>query len=75
LLDESALTQFMQDTSLPPMLEEEEEANAPTQDMIDQELYGEENDVCAQMETQMNMVLPNPDANMEQEEEIELVEI
>jgi len=75
LLDESALTQFIQDTSLPPVLEEEEEANAPTQDMIDQELYGEENDVCAQMETQMNMVLPNPDANMEQEEEIELVEI
>jgi DNA-directed RNA polymerase II subunit RPB1 len=75
LLDESALTQFMQDTSLPPVLEEEQENDAPTQEMIDQELYGEENDVCAQMETQMNMVLPNPDTHLEQEEEIELVEI
>jgi hypothetical protein len=65
----------MQDTALPPMLEEEEETDAPDQEMINQELYSEENDLCSQMETQMNMVLPSTQANLQEEEDIELVEI
>jgi DNA-directed RNA polymerase beta' subunit len=74
LLDEAALPRLLQD--LPPIEEEEEEeVNAPTQNMINQELYGEETDACARLETQMNMVLPTTTANLIEEDDIELVEI
>jgi hypothetical protein len=75
LLDETALTSFLQDTSLPSMEEGEEEEDAIDQTLVDEELYGTSNDACAQLEVQMNLVLPNPDANLAEEEEIELVEV
>jgi DNA-directed RNA polymerase beta' subunit len=74
LLDESALLGLLEDTSLPPVEEGEEEADGPTQDMIDAELNPLQTDACDKVYTQMNMVLPNADTVLE-EEDIELVEI
>lgn len=77
MLDEVALPRLME--GLPPVEEEEEEEEFQlTQDMINQELYGRNtNDACAQVETRMNMILPNPDGGrpVMEEEDIELVEI
>jgi len=76
LLDEKALETFISDPSLAPVEEEEEEKELD-QSTIDQELYGVPTDACALLETQMNMVLPNPKQTeyVEEEEAIELVEI
>lgn len=74
LLDEAALPRLLEGLPLTEE-EEEEEGGAPDQSEIDQELYGEKMDPCSQVETQMNMILPNPDANLMEEEDIELVEL
>ena len=74
LLDEAALPRLLEGLPLTEE-EEEEEGGVPDQSEIDQELYGEKMDPCSQVETQMNMILPNPDANLMDEEEIELVEL
>jgi DNA-directed RNA polymerase II subunit RPB1 len=74
LLDEKTLETFLSDPSLAPMEEEEEEEEL-TQSNIDKELYGTPADSCALLETQMNMILPNPKVHIEEEEMIELVEI
>jgi DNA-directed RNA polymerase II subunit RPB1 len=77
LLDEKALETFISDPSLAPMEEEMEEEQELDQSEIDKELYGVPTDACALLETQMNMVLPNPKQTeyIEEEEAIELVEI
>ena len=78
MLDEVALPRLME--GLPPVEEDEEEEEEfqITQDMINQELYGRNtNDACAQVETRMNMILPNPDGGrpVMEEDDVELVEI
>ena len=77
MLDEVALPRLME--GLPPMEEEEEEQEFQiTQDMIHQELYGQNtNDACAQLETRMNMIIPNPEGErpIMEEDDVELVEI
>jgi DNA-directed RNA polymerase beta' subunit len=77
MLDEVALPRLME--GLPPMEEEEEEQEFQiTQDMINQELYGQNtNDACAQLETRMNMIIPNPEGErpIMEEDDVELVEI
>ena len=73
LLDEIALPRLME--GLPPLPEYEEEEDAPSQNMIDQVLYGEENDLCSQIQTQMNLALPGETANLEDEDDIEIKEV
>jgi DNA-directed RNA polymerase beta' subunit len=72
LLDEDALPKLMEGL---PSVEEEEEDEGPTQEQIDEQLYGQSRDACAQLETQMNMILPDPDANLQGEDDIELIEV
>jgi len=76
LLDEKALETYLSDPSLAPV-EEEEEEEGLDQSAMNQELYGAPVDTCALLETQMNMILPNPKHKeyVEDEETIELVEI
>ena len=45
------------------------------QDDIDSILNAEAKDVCSQIDAQMNLVLPTPNVNLNEEEEIELVEV
>lgn len=73
LLDEDALPRLME--GLPPMPVEDEEEELPDQELIDQELFGEDNDQCSQLQTQMNMVLPVAGADLKDEEDIEIVEL
>jgi len=75
LLDEAALMGLMEDSSLPPVEEGDEEEDGPTQEMIDAELNPLHADECDKVYTQMNMVLPNADTTLEGEDDIELVEI
>ena len=72
LLDESALVGMME--GLEPLEEDEEEINIPDQDAINSELYENDNDQCAQLQTQMNMTLPIGGAQIE-EDDIEIVAI
>ena len=73
ILDEAALPRLME--GLPAVEEEEDEdEEAPTQEMIDQEIYGVDNSACAQVQTTMNMILPNTDTRIE-EDDVELVAI
>jgi DNA-directed RNA polymerase beta' subunit len=72
LLDEDALPKLMEGL---PSVEEEEEDEGPTQEQIDDQLYGQSKDACAQLETRMNMILPEPDANLRDEDDIEIIEV
>jgi DNA-directed RNA polymerase beta' subunit len=72
LLDEDALPKLMEGL---PDVEEEEDEEGPTQEQIDEQLYGQSKDACAQLETQMNMILPDPDANLQDEDDIEIIEL
>jgi hypothetical protein len=48
----------------------------PDQNMLNAERFGDdENDHCAQLQTQMNMTLPVAGTQLEDEEEIEVVAI
>ena len=71
LLDEAALPGLMKD--LAPLPEDEEEIEGVGQDALNAELYEKDDDLCAQLQTQMNMTLPNAGTNLEEEEEIEIV--
>ncbi len=73
LLDEAALPKLME--GMAPLPEEEEEEAELDQEMIDQELYGVDNDPCAQVQTQMNMTLPVATTDLQDEEDIEIKEI
>jgi DNA-directed RNA polymerase II subunit RPB1 len=70
LLDEAALPRLME--GLPPIEEGEEEDELVAQELRNAELYGVDDDTCAQLESRMNMVLPKT-TELEDEEEIELV--
>jgi DNA-directed RNA polymerase II subunit RPB1 len=73
LLDEVALPKLL--ASLPEEEEKEEQEEATyTQEDLDENLYSEE-DLCARVETQMNLILPNSETRITEEEDIELVEI
>jgi DNA-directed RNA polymerase beta' subunit len=73
LLDESALQRLME--GLPPLAEsdqyDEEEAEAPTQEEVDAELYVDPNDVCSSTQMKMNVTMP-PAATLMEEPEMEL---
>ena len=73
LLDEVALPKLLEGL---PEVEEKEEDEEPTytQEEMDENLYGEE-DLCARVETQMNLILPNSETRITEEEDIELVEL
>jgi hypothetical protein len=58
---------------LAPLPEDEEEIEGVDQEALNAELYEKDDDVCAQLQTQMNMTLPNAGTNLEDEEEIEIV--
>jgi DNA-directed RNA polymerase beta' subunit len=73
LLDEVALPKLLEGLPQEDEKEEEEEAGY-TQEELDEDLYGEE-DLCARVETQMNLILPNSETRITEEEDIELVEI
>lgn len=71
LLDEQALFRLMK--GLPPTaatIEEEEEA--PSDDVIDSLIYGNPDDPCASVQTQMNMMLPPKTEINDDEGDIEL---
>jgi DNA-directed RNA polymerase II subunit RPB1 len=74
LLDEEAHAKLLQNTPIEEEDEEEEE-DVLNQDDIDAMLNAEAKDVCSQIDAQMNLVLPTPNVNMNEEEEIELVEV
>ena len=73
LLDESALQRLME--GLPPLAEsdqyEDEEAEAPTQEEVDAELYVDPNDVCSSTQMKMNVTMP-PAATLMEEPDMEL---
>jgi DNA-directed RNA polymerase II subunit RPB1 len=72
LLDEAALPGLMKD--LQPLPEDEEEVELPDQNVLNSERFSDdENDHCAQLQTQMNMTLPVAGTQLEDEEEIEIV--
>jgi DNA-directed RNA polymerase beta' subunit len=73
LLDEVALPKLLEGL---PEYEEKEEQEEPvyTQEEMDENLYGEE-DLCGRVESQMNMILPNSETRITEEEDIELVEL
>lgn len=75
LLDEDALVGLLK--TMPPVEEGEEEAEeeGPSDELIDEVMYGKEVDPCARIESHMNMILPNVEATLNDEEEIEIVEI
>jgi DNA-directed RNA polymerase II subunit RPB1 len=73
LLDEVALPKLLEGLPVGEEKEDEEEAGY-TQEELDENLYGEE-DLCARVETQMNLILPNSETRITEEEDIELVEI
>jgi len=74
LLDEDALVGLLK--TMPAVDEEEEdEEEGPSDEMIDEVMYGKEVDPCARIESHMNMILPNVEATLNDEEEIEIVEI
>ena len=71
LLDEAALPRLME--GLSPMEEdEEEEVDAADASAVNQELYATDDSACARVETQMNMILPNPQRSMMEEDDVEL---
>ena len=70
LLDEAALPRLLE--GLPPIEEGEYEEELIDQELRNAELYGVDDDACAQLETRMNMVLPKA-ADLQDEDEIELV--
>ena len=74
LLDETMLPELMKDMG---EIEEDddEEEDAPNSAAINMELYGQAVDPCSQVETQMNVILPNPVVQADEEEDIELVEL
>lgn len=72
LLDEAALPRLLE--GLPPVEVEEEEEEAPTQEMINSELYGADHDLCTQTQLSMNMTLPVATSAVE-EDEIEIMEV
>ena len=74
LLDEEAHAKLLQNTPIEEE-EEEEEEDVLNQDDIDSMLNAEAKDMCSQIDAQMNLVLPTPNVNMNEEEEIELVEM
>jgi hypothetical protein len=73
LLDEFVLKKLMQST---PIQEEDDiqEEDVMDEEAIEKALYEESRDVCSQLDVQMNLVLPTPNVNLE-EEDIELVEV
>jgi DNA-directed RNA polymerase subunit A" len=73
LLDEVALPKLLEGLPVGEEKDDEEEAEY-TQQELDENLYGEE-DLCARVETQMNLILPNSETRITEEEDIELVEI
>jgi DNA-directed RNA polymerase beta' subunit len=75
LLDEDALVGLLK--TMPAVEEEgeEDEEEGPSDEMIDDVMYGKEVDPCARIESHMNMILPNVEATLNDEEEIEIVEI
>jgi len=75
LLDEEALVRLLE--GMPPVEDEEEEdmSKENMEQMMEDALYGEEADACTRLESQMNMVLPNPSMARVEEEDIELVEL
>ena len=74
LLDEAALPGLMK--GLEPLPEDEEEVVVPDQNILNAERFGDdENDHCAQLQTQMNMTLPVAGIQLEDEEEIEIMTI
>jgi len=74
LLDEDAHAKLVQSTPIEEE-EEEEEEDAINQDDIDSMLNADAKDVCSQIDAQMNLVLPTPNVNLNEEDEIELVEV
>jgi len=72
LLDEAALPRLME--GLPALPVDDEEVEIPDQEVLNAELYETNNDQCSQLQTQMNMIIPTANTNIE-EEEIEIVNI
>jgi DNA-directed RNA polymerase II subunit RPB1 len=72
LLDEVALPRLLE--GLPPVEDEEEEEEVPTQEMINTELYGADHDLCTQTQLSMNMTLPVATSTID-EDDIEIVEV
>jgi DNA-directed RNA polymerase II subunit RPB1 len=70
LLDEVALPRLME--GLAPFAMGDEEEELVDQELRNAELYGEDDDACARLESRMNMVMP-AQANLEDEEDIELI--
>jgi DNA-directed RNA polymerase beta' subunit len=74
LLDENALPELMK--GLAPLPEDEEEGEEElSENMLQQAMYGQENDYCSQVQTQMNMALPGENINLEDEDDIEIKEV
>jgi hypothetical protein len=71
LVDEIALPRLMKD--LPPLEPDEEEIEIPDQAVLNEEHYGEDDDYCSNIQTQMNMTLPVAGTQIEEEDEIEVV--
>jgi DNA-directed RNA polymerase II subunit RPB1 len=72
LLDEAALPRLMEGMA-PQEEDEEEEIEGVDQNALNSELYAQENDLCSQLQTQMNMTLPIGSTGLQDEEEIEIV--
>ena len=73
LLDENALPELMK--GLAPVPEDEEEEQELSENMLQQAIYGQENDFCSQVQTQMNMAIPGENINLEDEDDIEIKEV
>jgi len=72
LLDEAMLPKLME--GMEDIPEDEEEVYAD-QSAINAEIYSKDNDLCSQLQTQMNMTLPIGGADLQQEEDIEIIEM
>ena len=72
LLDEAMLPKLMEGMDEVP--EDEEEVYADDS-AINAEIYSKDNDLCSQLQTQMNMTLPIGGADLQAEEEIEIIEM
>jgi DNA-directed RNA polymerase beta' subunit len=70
LLDESAFMRLQE--GLPPVEDEEEEDDGPTQDQVDRELYEDEKDVCSTTRLRMNMAMPRA-ATLIEEPDVEIM--
>ena len=75
LLDEDALVGLLKTMPAVEEGDEEGEEEGPSDELIDEVMYGKEVDPCARIESHMNMILPNVEATLNDEEEIEIVEI